>query len=250
MNGKKLYRATLIIWLCILTAVIVFVAIAFVSYTKPHHKTSVVMLGNDRTEEMLARPVRADILQFFGLDADPDAGARIVAFDVTDVSLNKTTAITLPPDNNGILSNSFTRKKNVTEFERMVATLLDTMTTDTTGKSHSSIYVPMAHALTELSANDADTRSLVLFSDLMENDSAISFYDRRTLALMRKNPDALKTVLLAQASLPDCSHLTVYFIYQPKDMKEDERFRTVSGFYKTWLEQRGAKVIVAANLTN
>jgi hypothetical protein len=50
--------------------------------------------------------------------------------------------------------------------------------------------------------------------------------------------------------LNNLNGVEVYLIYQAKDNCSDLKYQILSGFYKTLLENAGAKVTITANLTN
>lgn len=217
--------------------------------TPAKHQTTAVLVGSDYTEAMLAHPNPEEIIAELGIDDDPNNGGSVGFFDLTDVSLNARTTFSLPKEPGGMQANPFTRKRAVQHFRSEITSFLDTAGEKTVGKNHSSIFIPMAEALNELARDTADNRVFILYSDLYENDLDISFYNPQTLAMLRSNPDRVAEILLAKAPLGNLSNVAVVFVYQPKDAKDDDSFRLVSGFYKTLLEQHGATVSIRANLT-
>jgi hypothetical protein len=115
-------------------------------------------------------------------------------------------------------------------------------------KPNSSVYIPIVEALSFLKNTKAETKVLLIYSDLMENGENISLYNQASLKNMKENPGSLTDFYESKMTLPDLSGISVYLIYRPSNTKEDERFQIVSGFYKKMFENKGAKVFIQANI--
>lgn len=246
-NPLHAFIAGILIGLAITIIAVIFALLPSCNAPKSP-KTSLALVGHDRTEQMTAHPDAASLLPFLSLDEDPNQGAEIDFFDVTDVSLNKYVTFSLAAEK-GSLANPFTRKRQIAKFKSDIDNYLDTAAHDTVGHDRSSVYHPMVSALTELAQSTATDRTLILYSDLAENENDISFYRPGTLALLRSDPDRIAAELAAKAPLPDdLSGIRVYFIYQPSNPQSDALFQTVSSFYKSLLEKRNATVVIEGNL--
>lgn len=227
---------------------VLLVLIGACSYL-PERKQSIVSTMVDETEDMRPAPDPAEIIPLFGLDEDKWNGASFSVRTVTDVSFTRQRTITLPAGGNRLRSNSFARDREVAAFKDSITALLDSLKTDTTGKPQSSIFLPIAEELNRLAENKAQQRILIVFSDLFENtQGGLSFYSKKTLTELRNNPDKIKAALLAKLPLKPLDGILVYIIHEPENAEADELFRLVSGFYKSMLEEQGAKVIIAANV--
>ena len=223
----------------------------FASCETAKHTSSDTSVFIDVTEPLLAWPQSDEILALSGVQSDQMNGAELHISLMSDVSFNKENVFSLPKGGNDLTTNQFTRKREVEQYEKSIANFFDSLSVDTAiGRQKSSLYLPMVRELDRLSKSKAEKRMLIVYSDLMENDNDFSFYHPQTFALLRTNPDNIKSVLLAKMPLADYSGIVVYFIYQPKNAQDDDAFRLVYGFYKTLFEQHGANLIIGANLTH
>ncbi len=228
----------------------IFIAFALTvfAYTRPTRSTSEVWLLVDRTEEHKALPVIEEILRLFALVKDKWNGAILHVERLTDVSYNRVSQTSLA-EADPLFSSTFTRDADVLTFTSAATTALDSLAADTIGRPHSSVYIPMTRALNALSGSFSETRVLVVYSDLRENRSSLSFYDKHTLALLREDASKIESQLLADMPLNDLSGITIHFVYEPKDETDDVTFRLIASFYERLFTSRGATVRVGGSLT-
>jgi hypothetical protein len=111
------------------------------------------------------------------------------------------------------------------------------------------MYTPIARELELLSKSKSQRRILIVYSDLMENTESLSFYRKQDFEKLKTKPEQVQKYFEALAPINTLTGIEIYFIYQPTDTKSDERFRIISGFYKKFLESKGAEVNISANLT-
>lgn len=222
---------------------------AIMLFAMPERRTSHTILLFDETEELGVKPKADQVIRSFGLDVNKWNGARLGIEPVTDVSFNQVTECLLPEGESILFSNTFDRDREVQTFINSVTTAVDSLADDTIGRTHSSVYIPMARALNTLASSTATPgrKTLIVFSDLRENRSTLSFYDKHTLALLHEDASKIEVQLLGDAQLPDLSGITIYFVHQPKDEEADTNFRLISNFYSHMFSSRGARVIVGAN---
>ncbi len=225
---------------------------AFITLTlclRPDNPDTFGIILIDQTEPHKALPTAGEVLPLFSLDSYKWGSARIGFRAITDVSLNRTTEFYLPKGGPILLANSFERDRQVAAYNEDVAAHLDSLAHDTIGRPHSSVFLSLAHALNTMAASNANHRFIVVYSDLFENRSTLSFYDPHTLALLQSDPEKIEARLLADAPLAeDLTGITIYFVYEPKDEQADTNFRLISNFYSVMFTSRGARVIIGANL--
>lgn len=213
----------------------------------PKRDTIEIVIQVDLTEAQLAKPDADEIIRLYRLDTNKWNAASLTYGDLTDVSYNRYTSFVLAPGGNRLTSSSFTRDREVKTFEDSIRSFLSERAADTTGRPHSSIYLPLAAELTRLSQSDATRKMLLVYSDLMQNDPSFSFYDQHTMATLKNDPQSITAMLEAKTALPDLAGIDVYLIFQPADAAQDETFQLVSGFYKALLESHNATVHIGAN---
>ena len=237
---------TLIIMTTLLISALIFFILA-----NSHHllTTTEVSVLHDLTDKHLSQPDANELYALFHLSGnDKWNGAMFRFSNVTDVSFNRTDEISLNAANQ-LFSNEFTREKQIENFKDSLAKIVADAGSDATGKENSSIYLPIANELIYLSRSTAKKRSLIIYSDLMENNLDFSFYHPDQLQLLELHPETISEKFEKQKALPSLKGIEVYFVYQPADPDADREFRIVSEFYKKLLEKKGANVFISANLT-
>lgn len=232
-----------------LVLVIALFAISVASCGTPKHKTTEAVLLLDVTEPLRAWPAADELATFFDFGSGNMNGASLLVSELNDVSYNRQAAFTLPEGGNAFTTNRFDRKHEVEAFTEDIAAHLDSLTRDTLiGRPKSSLYIPLAMQLNRLAASDADTRTVIMYSDMMEHSTMLNLYDPQTLALIRIAPDTIAQILTRMTPLADLTGIELRIIYQPTDSEADDTFRLVSGFFKQYFESHGATVTIAANL--
>jgi hypothetical protein len=231
---------------------ILFFCIAGIAIVVFSHKapsvTNVIVL-RDITDKDILQPSARDVLVLYNLTGENKWNGAIFRFsNLTDVSLNASSEFELQAENQW-LSNELTRAKEIKQFQSEVSGNISDAANDPVGKSHSSLYLPMVNALIDLSRSPAQKRILLIYSDLMENDPGLSFYNEKTFSLLQSNPKSINAVLSNWESVPNLSGITIYFLFQPVDVVQDTQYRTVSQFYKNLLEEKGATVFIESNLS-
>ncbi len=228
--------------------IVIIFALTIFAFSRPLRSITDVYILVDRTEEHIAAPVTDEILQLFALRKDKWNGANFHLERLTDVSYNRVSLCSLA-EAEPLFSSTFTRDTDVSAFMATVTASLDSLSADTIGRPHSSVFIPMARALNTLSNSTSENKVLVVYSDLRENRSALSFYDKHTLALLREDASKIEAQLLGEVSLNDLTGITIYFVYEAQNEDADIIFRLISNFYKQLFESRGATVRIGANLT-
>lgn len=226
-----------------ITILLLSTAIAAVmAYTAPQAEITEISVLGDITDSMLAQPKAEEILPLFGTSL---WNGRIFRYrNISDVDYNRARQISLESEQMWF-SNSLMREKKVENFRKEAETIL-AGAKDSSGRSHTSAYIPIAMELNLLAKSKAQKRILLVFSDLMENGTGISFYGKPEI--IKNHADSLMKYFEEVMPLEPLDGIAVYLIYEPQDNQDSERFRAVSEFYRTMLESKGAEVIIGANL--
>jgi hypothetical protein len=229
-------------------ALLAMVLIASCNETK-HHTTEVNIIW-DVTELHTPVPSAEEVLPLFALSNDAANGAILRFAFASDVSFNHETVFILRAAGNVLTTNPFDRKREIETFEKSIRAFLDSLAMDTIGRSHSSLYVPIAKSLNRLATESiADRKILLVYSDLRENSAVMNFYTPQTLTLLHNDSAQAERMLSAQQTLGDLSGIEIHLLYQPRDAADDAAYRIISGFYTSLFERKGAHVYVSANVT-
>ena len=227
-------------------AVIAYVVVQITAKPGPVNELIVMQ---DMTAPHLSKPGAEDILPLYGFEEEKYSGGVFRFTVLTDVSANRTYEAEIKSENEW-LSNEYDREEKIQGFYSEIRNILSGIGKESVGKNYSSIYTPLADGLNKLSESKAKKRILLIYSDLMENTGDISFYNENTLRRIKSGDGGIRKYLEDKTPISDLKGVTAYLIYQPADPEEDRLYRIVSGFYKDILEQKGARVVITANLIN
>lgn len=214
----------------------------------PTPTVSRVAVLKDITQKHLAMPDATEVVSLFDFTGDNKwNGADFEFGDLSDVSYNRFSEVKINTADMW-MSNELDRDKEIKDFKNKVSKIVTLAGNDTIGKRNSSIYLPIARKLNELAQSKAQRKILLIYSDLMENTIDVSFYNKKTLAELETNPEAIGKQLEQLQALQNLNGIEVYFIYQPNDAENDKVFTLVSALYKRILEDKGAITKISANI--
>jgi hypothetical protein len=223
--------------------------IGIVSCTASKPVTTEIAVLRDITDRQIAQPELTEIMSLFNFSENFMWNGAIFHFgDLSDISYTPKAMAKIEVENEWS-SNELARKKKIEKFKNEMKEILSNADTDSAGKNHSSIYLPIARELNMLSKSSAQKRVLLVYSDLMENDMNVSLYSKENFQMLQSNPGDFKKLLEKRLQIQSLYGVEVHFLYQPENILEDEQFKFVSEFYKNLLEEKGAQVTISANLS-
>lgn len=208
--------------------------------------TKEVAVLRDITDKHFAQPNTEEISRLYDFEKGKWNSAKFRLSNISDVSYNPANEASIEAENEW-LGNEFVREKKIKKFNGEVNIILGDSANEKNGKPNSSVYLPIIRELNRLSQSTAEKKVLLVYSDLMENQKELSFYDGKKLKLLETKAETIRQFLEKQQGLSDLKGIEVHFIYQPANAEADKKFRIVSNFYKNLLENKGAKVLIGAN---
>lgn len=224
------------------------IAVGFIYSVDTKMETKEITLLKDVTDTLVSKPEANKILDRFNLSSDKKwDGAKFRVSVVSDVSMNTTMEYTLIPKRKWY-SNEFERETEIKEFRSGVLLAIDKVSKEEGERFHSSVYLAITNELLQLNKSKSYSKELIVYSDLMENTTTLSFYDKRTIASIQNNPNVIIEQLKGMQDLPDLNDVTILFIYQPVNIDQDIMYRSVSRMYKAMLESKGATVEIVSNI--
>jgi len=226
---------------------VVMLIVACVPKTKVPNTTTVIVAARDITDTALSKPIAEEITPLYDFEKSQWNGGKFRFVDISDVSYNRTQEASIEQATEW-LSNEFERKKQVKVFNERIAQILADADSEKVGKDFSSVYVPLARELNLLSQNIAQRRIMLVYSDLMENTTNLSFYDTATFRLLTANPDVIRNIFEKELHLEDLKGIEIKILYKPADPNKDRQFKVVSEFFRQLFESKGAKVYVGVNI--
>lgn len=206
----------------------------------------------DLTDSLMSKPDARQLASLYDFLNNPWNGGTFHAKSITDVNYNKAYAVEIPTADfsKRLLSNEIERQRMVEKFLSRQASILDTILKEKVGRSHSSVYRVIAGELNELSEKDiSHQKVLIIYGDIRENSEFLNLYKASNMSLLKSDPDSIISLFRKQVPLRNLTGIQVYLIYQPHSYYDDEAYRLISDVYKRMLEEKGAVVVVAANLT-
>jgi hypothetical protein len=227
--------------------IIIVTTIILASTTVNTNVTELTVM-RDITDNQLAQPQLADIVSILNLDNSKWNGADVRFLDITDVSYNHTYESSINAENQW-MGNDFDREQKVKNFYAQITQILTNLEKESSGKNNSSIYTPIARELNRLSKSSAQQKTMLVYSDLMENTDEFSLYKKCNLNLLKTNPDTVRKYFESLNSLGNLKGIKIYLVYQPVNKEADEQYRLIAGFYKDLLESKGATVEITANIS-
>ena len=180
----------IIITIISIILIIVVRTIIITCNTENNNLNEVVVI-RDITDKLLSQPKSDDIVRLFDLSNSQWNGARFRFVDITDVSYNHTSEVSINAENQW-MGNEFDRARKVKNFYAELSRILNDISKETIGKNNSSIYFPIAKELNKLSQSKSSKKILLIYSDLMENTGEMSFYDNAKFNLLKTNPEIIK----------------------------------------------------------
>jgi len=231
----------------IITILIITVAIIFIVACTQNSSTTEITTLLDITEKQSTIPSIDEIISLYNFE-DKYIGGIFKFTEITDVSFNPTHEAKIEHENQW-LSNEMDRDKEIKNFKSKVSEIITNASKDSSGKVNSSIYLPIAAELNKLTVNKVNVRRiLIVYSDLMENTNELSFYKKEDFELLKTKPEKVRKQFEKLAKLNSLTGIEIYFIYQPGNNTNDQKYRIVSEFYRKLLENKGAKVTISANI--
>jgi hypothetical protein len=213
-------------------------------------RSIVVTMVIDLTEQMY-RPTAQKILHLFDFKGNADAEATFRLRYITDKRINpgidyhlRTTA-DMAKDNKA--QDPQFRNKNIKAFYTAVENAFQNapgFQDSLAPLQNSECFWSISKELQELSKNKNATRYLLIASDLRElsviHDSySFASYSSKQIAEIFERTNLLPASLVG---------ITVVFLFQPKDRKQDQAFGILVEAYRMLLEPKGCTVKVQANL--
>ncbi|HVW97070.1 MAG TPA: hypothetical protein VHA56_13955 [Mucilaginibacter sp.] len=199
----------------------------------------------DQSDPLRLKPNADEIDSYLGLKQDLWQGIKVNVTFISDKDVNAEKVITLEKGNR-LMGNAQMRTAQIAHFKKDLHTALGGMQTGGS-LDHSIIYRAVAKQLNALSASEAINKSMVVYSDLMEN-ADVSFYDPATVALLKTNPGAIQKQLEQNVPLRNLSGIHIWLLSDPGSFEENNTYMAVANMYKQLFESKGATVHIEKTL--
>ena len=197
-----------------------------------------------------------DLVKRIGVDTASGGlhGGTIKFFMINDISQGKVLGkIELPVGNGGLLGDNPLARADVvkTFWHSLKTTIAEVKQKATYGANRSKIYQNMCEELNNLAQSKADKKLAIVYSDLLENSDAISFYGAgvQKIAAWEKDIKAADAFLKKSygCSLPDLSAIELHIV-QVRSTKNDAAITAAKSFWKLLFNYKKANVKFEAEL--
>jgi hypothetical protein len=237
----------------ILTVICILAACSKNSSPRMCHTTDICVI-HDLTDSFDLQPAIEPILSLYNFQEDKDRAASFRLVLITDKQLN-------PAEEIHLEEGTITERQNINEEidyrEQLVYSFYDAVRTSFTdfqkryahssSLGHSECFATISSELNRLASNKASQRTLIVFSDLQENEDIFSCYSKQGRYLFGTYPAKVAALLQKRTPLPNnLRDVTVYFVFNPKDRDQDRHFSEMVHIYRELLGERGARVVVQA----
>lgn len=235
-----------------LISVFLVVMLIVTSCTGGHNKTVIdapLSLFIDQTDSFQVYPDSTQVLHILDLDKHSYDPAQVMITTITDTDVNTRMTYTLPAGNR-LMGNLYSRTEDISVFKHDVFEQLEELHPKGGVKplGHSCIYRPLANHLISLKEAGVEHPIIAVYSDFHENSTIANFHDPQTLRNLQQHPADMEQHFEEAVPLPDLQGVTLYFVYQPKDFEDNNRYAVASGFFKRLFEKHSVKVYLVASL--
>ncbi len=231
--------------------------ILFITYTlpiilavcscEPQPISQEISILLDQTEEQFTHISKAEFTAISLLTVNENNGERVRIQPITEFGFNNIKSFRIDAVENLLTSNDYEREGQIDNYFMSIDSVLAEIRCERKERAGSAIFKPLSEELNRLSESMADTKIVIVNSDLMEK-SFIDFYSPKTYNQLKSSPNKIQDTLLKHYPLKKLDGIEINIIYKPQDKVDSEHFEIVSDFYKDFLESQGAKVHIGANL--
>jgi len=196
----------------------------------------------------VAAPDTTQLLHLAGLDSDIWGRSVYMGFGtISDVDFNPVYSHTLESEDR-LTGNLQQREQKVHAFTGDIHGSLQKVTPSPDAElANSVVYRSIARHAIELQKMDYKRRVLVVYSDLQNHDSDVSFYSPKGKKLLKSYPDSLEHIFLRQVPLERLD-MTIMFIHRPDGHGKNSEYLSALGFFTEMFQRHGVVVESAASL--
>ena len=201
----------------------------------------------DQTDTFLAIPNVGEVFAPLHIEENKWKSIDLRIQTISNFDYNTVSSLHLEP-RLIILSNPAERDHEIEFFKHKSDSVIENIKHEEYGKTKSSIYRIIISEANRLSVINAKIKSIIVYSDLLENSSIFSIYNADSRALLKSDPDQVKKLFEQVIRPGNLQGISVHFIFKPKSDMDNEYFLLTSTLFKSILEGAGAKVSIGANL--
>lgn len=203
----------------------------------PPSQTMAIAVLIDKTDKLELPPEKDKIFGLMLLNpksmTEVQTGVQIRVSEISSVDFNMAQDISIPSVNYK-KTNIKARQKEIKIFYQKLDKAFEE-NTKSKEYQNSSIYLPIAREAIRLSKLSTDTKTLIIYSDLMEYSDWLNAYKE-----YRVSDDILVKKFQEQIPLRDLTGLRIILRYIPRDAEDNIRYRKLVSVYTKVFESKGA----------
>lgn len=203
----------------------------------------------DVTDEVITVPEPQKLVSELGLDTKSWEGMELKYGIISDTEYTNEEVLSLPAESSW-MGNEFQRKKKVEDFIMDLEGLVNSI--ERGNRPHSIIFPVIVREVNRLSEIEEDgEKTLIVFSDLMENAPNLSCHNRNVRNMDVARADKLWSGLVSNYNMALTDNLEgveVRFVHKTQGYGKSRQFSNLSDMYRRKLESKGAQVSISANL--
>ncbi len=226
---------------------VILAAVLMASCTKKEVRHVTVL--QDVTGEAISVPEPKTLIAELGLDAKSWKGVEFKYGIIGDTEYTREEVLSLPAESS-LMGNEFERKQKGEDFMLGLETLMGSL--ERGNRPHSIIFPVIIREVNRLGKIvEPGEKTLIVFSDLMENAPTLSCRNRNVGNMDREKAAKLWQGLVSNYGTDlgqDLTGVEVRFIHGARGYEESRQFSNLCDMYRRALEGRGATVNVSANL--
>jgi|GEM_PF-2251995 len=211
---------------------LILAILVLMGYGCTRSETSVTVIEDVTELDFLVHPHPDDVIDIYGFNENLFASARFRYSSISSLNHNAEFELYLEGKHN-LLSNELERRDDIKDFENSIDKILFSQNGNGYHK-YSSIWKPIVREIVKLQKY-AGEKHLLVYSDLQENSKWFSIHKRDDLHRLLTQRETVKEQFLGEADdiKQSDSLLEVIVIYQPKTIKDDERFSLLVDLYRS-----------------
>jgi hypothetical protein len=148
-----------------------------------------------------------------------------------------------------LLGNPDIRNDEIQNYNRKIIDTVNRIVSHETGRPLSVLYAPIARSLNWLASRDVKNKEAIIYTDACENTSSFSIYNYPNGRCVLNDSIHIKAMFEKELPLDSLKGIRIYLIYNASDTRTEDLFFAMSNIWKSIYETKGAKVIVAPNLS-
>lgn len=189
-----------------------------------------------------------DLKSHFSICNNHNAPARFRVGTIENLMYTKTSEFSVAGVSE-LEANALDRKALSEKFYGNLQQAISQTQSLKAGRNGSYIAYAISRALNNLKSDTgyAD-RKLICLTDALEHSSVLNCYRPRDIWLIHNKPDSVFRILDREYPLPPLDGITILFVFRSQNVKEDNAFHRVSGFWKRYYESKGAQVSIASTI--